>query len=144
MTNKLSEKTRNDIKLYLDTKNESLIDEIKINLNEHFKIDEEGKQKIKKKIEETERYMISYSEEDGTTYIPGSSLLKIVMKNIILDTMCNVFVTAETSDLVINEMGSIIEVTDMLKAGIASGALTAFGYFFAVIILFIMGLLNMF
>ena len=61
-----------------------------------------------------------------------------------MDVFCNVASTAKTSEDVIREMGSITEITDMMKAGTSTGLFMAIIYFITYIVIIICGIFNVF
>jgi hypothetical protein len=143
-SDKLSDYTINLINNFIKTLNINLIPEIKTQLNNELPTDDSKIESIKNKISELNELMIQYSQENGISYTPGKSILKSVLKNIFLNTFCNISQTAKTTDDIINKMGDVENITDMLKAGTSSGLITSLSYFISVIILIIMGIFNIF
>jgi hypothetical protein len=92
---------------------------------------------IKQKIASIDAFMVDYSNKNGSKYIPGKSLMKTILKIVFVDIMCNTFETARTSENVIAEMGSVVEIADMLKSGTCAGLITVFSYIIAIIIIII-------
>ena len=92
---------------------------------------------IKEKIATLDSFMVEYSKKNGSKYIPGKSLMKTILKLLFVEVLCNAFETAKTSQDVIGEMGSIVEITDMLKSGTCAGFITVFAYIIAMIIIII-------
>jgi hypothetical protein len=92
---------------------------------------------IKAKIASIDAFMVEYSNKNGSKYTPGKSLMKTILKLVFVDVMCNTFETARTSENVITEMGSIVEIADMLKSGTCAGFITVFAYIIAIIIIII-------
>lgn len=143
-SDKLSDYTINLINNFLNTLNVNLIPEIKTKIDSELPTDDSKINSLKSKISELDNIMIQYSQENGIAYTPGNSIIKSILKNIFLNTFCNVTETAKTTNDIINQMGDTEEITDMLKAGTSSGLITSLSYFFAVIILIIMGIFNKF
>ena len=94
-------------------------------------------QEIKVKLENLETTMINFSKQNHSSYIPGNSLFKSLMKIIFVKIFCNVSQTAKTSKDVISQMGQMTQITDMLKAGTTTGFFTSF-------LLIICGIFNVF
>jgi hypothetical protein len=143
-SSQLSDSTINLINQYLQTFNVNLIPDIRDGLEKNMPTNETKINDIKYNIATLEEYIINYSKEDGSVYTPGKSLLKVVLKLVFINTFCNISQTAKTSNDIINEMGNISNITDMLKGGSISGLITSIAYFITVIVLIIMGILNKF
>lgn len=130
---------------YLENNNNYLVPEIQDRLDNLFLSENSNFIKeIRAKLALLEDRMIAYSKESMSAYIPGGSLFKTVFKIVFLDTLCNVFATAKSSEDVISKMGEMKEIVDMLKAGTSSGLITSFCYLIVVIILIICGIFNIF
>jgi hypothetical protein len=135
---------KNLIKEYLETSNNKLIQEIQNKLNTSSPSDKETKRELREKLTELDQIMINFARNDGSTYIPGNSLFKTIMKIVLTDIFCNVFSTAKGAQDIISKMGEMDEVVDMLKAGSTAGIFTAIIYFITVIVLIICGIFNVF
>lgn len=98
---------------------------------------DEEEEIIKGKIAAIDAFMVDYSNKNGSKYTPGKSLMKTILKIVFVDVMCNTFETVKTSRDVISEMGSIVEIADMLKSGTCAGFITVFAYIIAIIIIII-------
>jgi hypothetical protein len=142
--NTISSDLKNLIKEYLETGNNELIIEIQKILNTSSSSDKEIKNDLKVKLLELDQIMINFARNDGSTYIPGNSLFKTIMKILLTDVFCNIFSTAKGAENIISKMGEMDEVVDMLKAGSTAGIFTAFVYFITVIVLIICGIFNVF
>jgi hypothetical protein len=125
-------------------KDNSLIFEIKKKLDKNFSTDDNKINELKDKINTLESEMIDYAKEDGSSYTPGKSLFKNVLKSIYIDIFCNVVSTTKASGDIIHKMGDMKDIIDMLKAGSSSGVFISIFYFITVIILIISGLFGMF
>lgn len=85
-----------------------------------------------------------YSKLDGSAYIEGESLSKVLFKIIFIQTFCNVVTTSKSSKDIIILMGNLGEMVDMIKAGSSAGLISCFIYFLTVIILIICSIFNVF
>jgi len=141
--NILSNNTKDLIDDFLSTGNETLINQIKKNLETHGKNDNKIND-IKYKLALLDVNMVEFAKENDTTYVPGKSLFKTILKIISMDIFCNVSSTAKTSDSIITEMGSAVELTDMLKAGTATRVFMSIIYLITFIALIICGIFNIF
>jgi hypothetical protein len=140
----ISINTKKIINEFLKTENKSLINEIveglKNNNNRNFSVIDD----IKYKLEILENNMVLYAKENKSKYTPGNSLFKTVLKIILVDIFCNVSSTAKSSQNIITEMGSAIEVTDMLKSGAGTGFYMSIIYLITFIVLIVCGIFNVF
>ena len=141
-SNKLSNDTISVIKGYLSTFNTDLLSEIETKVDMDIKNNIDKIESIKDNLLEVESLMIKYAHESGSTYVPGNSLFKIVLKYLFLNSMCNVFQTSKTSLDVMNSMKGVTNIADMVKAGTSTGVVVGFFYFIALIVLIIMGVFN--
>lgn len=123
---------------------ESFYEEAINDLNKDIESDSSMIDTLKTKIIHLEDLMKQYSIVNKINYIPGNTITKVILKKILINTFCNVSQTAKTTDNVIQEMGYLQNIVDMLKAGSASGIIISFAYFITVIILIIFGILNKF
>lgn len=99
---------------------------------------------LKDKIKFLENTMKEFSIINHTQYIPGNSMTKIILKKILSMTFCNVVLTSKTTEQVIQEMGYLQNITDMLKSGSATGTTMSIAYFITLIVLIILGIFNKF
>jgi hypothetical protein len=141
-SNLLSNETVKKINEYLNTFNGDLLPEIRKYLDKNLPTNKSKIDSIKAKLQELESFIIEYSIKDQSVYVPGPSIIKIVLTSVFLTSFCNLTQTSKTTLDVISEMGHISNVTDMLKAGAASGLFTSIAYFITVIILIILGIFN--
>jgi hypothetical protein len=145
--NKLSDKTKDLINTFLIDGDQSIIPNIKEGLDTNLNIPLNEKKinevnKLKEKIDNIDEKMIYYSKEEKTAYIVGSNFFKSIFKIIFVNIFCNVVSTAKSSENVINQMGQITEITDMLKAGSSTGLILCVLYIITIIILVICTLFN--
>lgn len=120
--------------------NNSILSNIKDNLNDIFPNESPSVNEIKFKLATLERNMIEYSKENKSHYVPGASLFKTVFKIIFLDIFCNVVTTTKSSEDIILKMGEMKEIVDMLQAGSVTGLVAVVCYLIALIILIICGI----
>lgn len=99
---------------------------------------------IKQKMEDIDNDAIKYYKELKIEYIKGPSYFKSILKNILMNSTCNIFNTSDTSISIINSMGTIESVIDMFSAGIVSGSFISIIYVLTVIILIIMKIFGLF
>lgn len=141
---RLSNSTKDIIDQYLKSFNPNLLSQVKDSIDTDFTNDIVTINKIKIKLGMLDNMMKDYSKEDGSSYIPGGSLLKSILKTFVINAFCNVLETTKTGGSVMSKMGDVIDITDMLKAGSAAGITTSIGYFISIIVLLVMGILNKF
>jgi hypothetical protein len=142
--NRLSNSTKDIIHQYLNTFNPNLLTHIKEGIDTDFKNNIDTINNIKNKLNILENMMIEFSIENNSSYIPGGTLFKSLLKIFIVNSFCNILETTKTGSNVMTKMGDIIDITDMLKAGSAAGFTVSFGYIISIIVLLIMGFLNKF
>jgi hypothetical protein len=99
---------------------------------------------VHEKIDDLKDSMEEYSRQNGAVYTRYNSIFKTIFKKVFLNIYCNISQTSHSSLYVISQMGEINELIDMLKAGSASGILTAIFYIIAVIVLIICGIFGVF
>ena len=137
------------IENFLKKSNNNLIPEIKEKLDKIFPPKNNNKtinmiNDIKYKLALLDKYAQDFSKDDGSVYVPGKTLFKTVFKIVFLDTFCNIVTTAKTSNDIINKLGEVQEIADMLKGGAVSGLFTGVCYLIVVIVLIICGIFNIF
>ena len=145
--NDISSATRTLISTFLNTDSKDdnvLINQIKEKLGTDVNKNNNNIIDIKSKLQQLNVMMIDFSVKDGSRYIKGPSLTKTVFKIIFVDIFCNIFQTSHSSVNVIQEMGEMAEVTDMIKAGITAGVFTSIFYILTIIILIICIIFNIF
>ena len=141
---RLSNSSKDIINQYLKTFNPSLLPDIKTMIDTDFSNDIATINKIKMKLGTLDNMMKTYAVEDGSCYIPGETLVKSMLKTFVINSFCNVLETTKTGGSVMTKMGDVLDITDMLKAGSASGIAVSIGYFISIIVLLVMGILNKF
>jgi hypothetical protein len=141
---RLSNSTKDIIEQYLKSFNPNLLSEVKTSIDTDFTNDLATINKIKIKLGILDNMMYDYSRKDGSSYILGDSLIKSILKTFVMNSFCNVLETAKTGGSVMSKMGDVIDITDMLKAGSASGITVSIGYFISIIVLLVMAYLNKF
>ena len=99
---------------------------------------------VHEKIDDLKDSMEEYSRQNGAVYTRYHSIFKTIFKKVFLNIYCNISQTSHSSLYVISQMGEVNELIDMLKAGSASGILTAIFYIIAVIVLIICGIFGVF
>lgn len=140
----LSDSTKYSINQYLSTFNPNLLSKIKEGIDTNFSSNISTIDQIKMKLNMLDEMMIDYSNTNNSSYIPGGTLLKTILKIFVLNSFCNVLQTTKTGSDVMDQMGDVVDISDMLKAGSASGIVVSFGYFISLIALLIMSILNKF
>ena len=131
---------------YLEKNNNSVAPKIQERLDELFPQSKNNDiiTEANEKLKLLENNMIEFSKENKSAYIPGGMLFKKIFKNVFLNTVCNIFTTAKSSQGVISKMGEMKEIVDMLQAGTCSGLVTSICYAITLIILIICGIFNIF
>ena len=130
------------IKRYCSQNNNSDPDEEPINLEEDKLI--EKVIEAKGKIEKLTILGREYSKLDGSAYIEGESLAKVLFKILFIQTFCNVVTTSKSSKDIFVKMGNLTEIVDMIKAGSSAGLISCIIYFLTIIILIICSIFNIF
>ena len=133
----ISEKTVLLIKKYIKGDDLEILEKIKEELYKIYPVDNNSANELREKITHLDKLMTLYAKDEKSTYIPGDSLFKTIMKNIFINVYCNIVSTGKTSNDVINAMGKMLEVSDTLKAGTVSGIFLSMYYFLTYIILII-------
>jgi hypothetical protein len=140
----ISEKTRNLIKKYIKGDDLEVLEKIKDELYKIYPVNSNSVNELREKITKLDKLMIAYAKNEHSTYIPGDSLFKMIMKNIYINAYCNIISTAKTSNDVVDAMGKMLEVSDTLKAGTVSGIFLSMYYFLTYIILIICAIFKVF
>ena len=68
----------------------------------------------------------------------------MILKNVLIEGACNVFNTTNSSINLIQSMGQIGTVTDMICSGITAGSFISIIYIITVIVLIIMRIFGLF
>lgn len=118
---------------------EGLYDNI---INEYPKEESEKiMDEVNNKIKKIEELVIEFAAEEKIEYNPAKyELTKKILKVVFGGAFCNVMTTTKSLSEVLIQMGDVDEVTDMLKAGAATGSITSFVYLLAIIIILIMNI----
>ena len=141
-SNNYSNDTKTLIKEYIHTTNLNLLNPIEQHMKNDVALNQNNIQQINDNLLECEELMYDYSKQTGTKFSPGNSLFKIVLKYIFINILCNVSQTSKSSLDLIQQMNDVHNISDMIKAGASSGTIIGFGYFIALIVLIIMGILG--
>jgi len=141
-SNKLTKETSSLIKEYLTTFNQNLISDIEKKVDIDLSNNLDKLDIINNNLLEIQNLMLEYSYQSGTKYVIGPSLFKIVLKYLFLNSVCNIFQTSKSSIDIIDNMKDIHNISDMIKAGTATGVMLTFFYFIALIVLICMGIFN--
>ena len=99
---------------------------------------------VKYKLSILDHEALDYAKLTKSTYNIGGTFIKMILKNILIDGACNVFNTANSSTNIIQNMGMINNITDMINAGIVSGSFISILYVITVIVLIIMRIFGLF
>jgi hypothetical protein len=142
--NKIPEDTMRLIMKYIKGDYLEIVEKIKEELYKVYPVDGDNAQKLRDKITNLDKRMLIYAKNENSTYIPGDSLFKTIMKNIYINAYCNILSTTKTSNDVVNAMGKMFEVVDTLKAGTVSGIFLSMYYFLTYIILIICAIFKVF
>jgi hypothetical protein len=140
----ISEKTKNLIKKYIKGDDLEILEKIKDELYKIYPVNSNSADELRNRVTHLDKLMITYAKNENSTYIPGDSLFKTIMKNIFVNAYCNIVSTAKTSNDVVDAMGKMHEATDMLKAGTVSGIFLSMYYFLTYIILIICAIFKVF
>ena len=99
---------------------------------------------IKYKLQNLDEQALDYAKLTGTNYQLGGSFIKMILKNILIDSACNIFNTTNSSTNIIESMGNINNVTDMICSGVTAGSILSIIYIITVIVLIIMRIFGLF
>jgi hypothetical protein len=113
--------------------------------NKDNTIKEENINRIKENMNILDSILINYTKKEGISYSKEKySLTNKLLENIYLNAFCNVITTSNSTQEVIKESGSLLEIVDMYKSGIVCGTITATLYFIVVIVIIICAILGIF
>jgi hypothetical protein len=108
-------------------------------------ISESDKVHIENKLNDLELKLKNFSESNHQTYVPSNyGFVNSFLKAFFFYSICNVFTLAKNSNVLIQEVGSIYEVTDILKSGSATGTYMVSIYVICYIALLICGLFDIY
>jgi hypothetical protein len=113
--------------------------------NKDNTIKEDVIQRIEENMNILDSILVNYTKKEGISYSTEKySLTNKLLENIYINAFCNVITTANSTQEVIRESGSLLEIIDMYKSGICSGTITGSLYFFVVIVIIICSVLGIF
>ena len=113
--------------------------------NKDNSINEQNIDRIKKNMNTLDSILLNYTQKEGITYSKEKySLTNKLLENIYVNAFCNVITTANSTQEVIRESGSLLEIVDMYKSGIVCGTITAALYFIVVIVIIICAIMGIF
>jgi hypothetical protein len=117
----------------------------KVLVNNNNSIKEDDINRIKENMKELDIILVNYTKKEGISYSEQKySLTNRLLENIYISAFCNVVTTANSTQEVIRESGSLLEIVDMYKSGIVCGTITASLYFLVVIVIIICAILGIF
>jgi hypothetical protein len=117
----------------------------KVLANNDDSIKDEDIERIKTNMNELDSILVNYTQKTGIKYSKEKySLTNILLENIFVNAFCNVVTSANSTQEVIKESGTILEIVDMYKSGIVCGTITAALYFIVVFIIIICAILGIF
>ena len=99
---------------------------------------------IKFKLASLDNDALNYAKSTKSTYNVGGTFIKMILKNVFIESTCNIFNTANSTTNLIQSMGMITNITDMIDAGIVSGSFISILYIITVIVLIIMRIFGIF
>ena len=99
---------------------------------------------IQNKIIALEAKNVEYAEKKGEAYQAGDSPTKFFIKNVFINGLCNVFTTAKSSIDVVDQVGGLNELIDIIKCGSASGVIMSLIYLIVIIVLIICGFFGLY
>ena len=113
--------------------------------NKDNAINEDNINRVKENINKLDSILINYTKQEGLSYASEKySLTNQLLENIYINAFCNVVTTANSTQEVIRESGSLLEIVDMYKSGIVCGTITSALYFIVVIVIIICAILGIF
>lgn len=99
---------------------------------------------IQNKIIALEAKNVEYADKKGEVYQAGDSPTKFFIKNVFINGLCNVFTTAKSAVDVVDQIGDLNELLDIIKCGSASGVIMSLIYFIVIIVLIICGFFGLY
>ena len=123
-----------------------LFKKVKETLNSSNNNDKSEKniEEVKLKIKNLEDEAIKFSKEEDSSYEPGDTKTKKLLKIILYNSLCNILTFNESGQIMIKEAGGINEVMDIIKSSSAAGSIISFFYIITVIILILCGFFGVF
>jgi len=117
----------------------------KVLVNNDNSIKEDDINRIKENMNILDAILVNYTKKEGISYSSEKySLTNRLLENIYVSAFCNVVTTANSTQEVIRESGSLLEIVDMYKSGIVCGTITASLYFLVVIVIIICAIMGIF
>jgi hypothetical protein len=114
-------------------------------LEKSYTVEGTNKESVKDLLCKLESRLQMYAESNQQTYVPSNyGLRNQFLKVFFFYSICNIFTFAQNSNLAIEEMGSIYNVVDILKAGSATGYYVAILYVICLVALFICGIFGIY
>jgi len=99
---------------------------------------------IRYKLASLDEEALDYAKLTKTKYNIGGTFIKMILKNVLIEGACNVFNTANSTTNLIQSMGQVSNVTDMISSGITAGSIISIIYIITVIVLIIMRIFGLF
>ena len=113
--------------------------------NNDKSISEENIKRIKENMNMLDDILVNYTQKEKLSYNKEKyDLINKMLENIYINAFCNVVTTANSTQEVVKESGTILEIVDMYKSGIVSGTITAAVYFIVVFVIIICAILGIF
>jgi len=113
--------------------------------NKNNTINDNDINRINENMNTLDSILVNYTQKEGISYSDEKySLTNRLLENIFVSAFCNVVTTANSTQEVIRESGSMLEIVDMYKSGIVCGTITGAIYFIVVIVIIICAILGIF
>jgi hypothetical protein len=113
--------------------------------NKDNNIKGENINRIKENMNILDVILLNYTKKEGISYSKEKySLTNILLQNIYISAFCNVVTTANSTQEVIRESGTLLEIVDMYKSGIVCGTITGALYFIVVFVIIICAIIGIF
>ena len=113
--------------------------------NKDNSIKEDDINRINENMNILDAILVDYTKKEGISYSSEKySLTNRLLENLYVSAFCNVITTANSTQEVIRESGSLLEIVDMYKSGIVCGTITASLYFLVVIVIIICAIMGIF
>ena len=113
--------------------------------NKDNTIKDDNKNRLQVNINILDSILLNYTKKEGLSYSSEKySLTNQLLENIYINAFCNVVTTANSTQEVIKESGSLLEIVDMYKSGIVCGTITSALYFIVVFVIIICAILGIF
>ena len=132
----------NNLDANVDVK--KIFDMINVDISKENFGNEKLIKEIKYKLASLDEEALDYAKLTKTKYNIGGTFIKMILKNILIDGACNVFNTTNSSTNLIESMGQIGNVSDMICSGVTAGSIISILYLITVIVLIIMRIFGLF